>query len=155
MYIYIYFIYIYIHIYTYIYIYIYIIYIYILQINLPVVFKPANFIQKGKTNVLVCATFIMKKQPFILEKKCSFQLADVGIFLDFLLLEKKKIKTCSVDSCTSSICKKDQENQSEKFDCPIHQIKKCKKRQDSFRECSFYIHSKAHTAKLCSNKKES
>ena len=47
--------------------------IYILQINLPVVSKPANFIQKeGKTNVLVCATFIMKKQAFILEKKMFF-----------------------------------------------------------------------------------
>ena len=124
-----------------------------MQINLPVVSKPANFIQKeGKTNVLVCATFIMKKQAFILEKKCSFLLADVGIFLDFLLLEKKKTKMCSVDSCRSSIFKKDQEKQSEKFDCPVHQIKKCKKRQDSFRVCSFYIHGKAHTERCASNK---
>ena len=54
----------------YIYIYMLLYTIYILQINLPVVSKPANFIQKeGKTNVLVCATFIMKKQAFILEKK--------------------------------------------------------------------------------------
>ena len=112
-----------------------------MQINLLVVSKPANFIQKeGKTNVLVCATFIMKKQAFILEKKCSFLLADVGIFLDFLLLEKKKTKMCSVDSCRSSIFQKDQENQSEKFDCLVHQIKKCKERQNSFSMCSFYIH---------------
>ena len=79
IYIYIYILYIYVCIYIYIYIYIYIcmllytIYIYILQINLPVVSKPANFIQKeGKTNILVCATFIMKKQAFILEKKMVF-----------------------------------------------------------------------------------
>ena len=83
---------------------------------------------------------------------CSFLLADVGIFLDFFLLEKKKTKMCSVDSCMSSIFKKDQENQSEKFDCPVHQIKKCKKRQDSFRVCSFYIHGKAHTESCANNK---
>ena len=43
---------------------------------------------------------------------------------------------CRVDICRSSIFKKDQENQSEKFDFPLHQIKKCKKRQDSFRVCN-------------------
>ena len=81
-----------------------------MQINQPVVFKPANFIQKGgKTNVLECATFIMKKQPLILEKRCSFLLNDIGIFIDFLVLEKKKTKMCSVDSCRSSILKKDEE----------------------------------------------
>ena len=51
----------------------------------------------------------MKKQPFILEKKCSFLLADIGIFIDFLVLEKKKTKMCSADSCRSSIFKKDEE----------------------------------------------
>ena len=60
-------------------------------------------------------------------KKCSFLLGDIGIFIDFLVLEKKKTKMCSVDSCRSSIFKKDQEKQSEKFDCPVHQIQKCKK----------------------------
>ena len=54
-------------------------------------------------------------------------LADIGIFIDFLVLEKKKTKMCSVNSCRSSIFKKDQEKQSEKFDCPVHQIQKCKK----------------------------
>ena len=48
---------------------------------------------------------------------------------------------CSVDSCMSSIFKY-QENESEKFGSPVHQIKKCKKRQDSFRVCNFYIHGK-------------
>ena len=57
----------------------------------------------------------------------------------------KMTKMCSVDSYRSFIFKKDQEKQSEKFDCRVHQIKKCKKRQDSFRVCSFYIYSKAHT----------
>ena len=66
-------------------------------------------------------------------KRYSFLLADIDIFIDFLVLEKKKTKMCSIDSCKSSILKKDEEKQSEKFDCPIHQIQKCKKRQDSFR----------------------
>ena len=43
----------------------------------------------------------------------------------------------------SSIFKKDEEKQSEKIDCPVNQIQKCKKKQDSFRVCSFYIHSKS------------
>ena len=58
---------------------------------------------------MVCATFIISKQPFILEKRCSFLLADIGIFIDFLVLEKKKTKMCSADSCRSSIFKKDEE----------------------------------------------
>ena len=69
----------------------------------------------------------MKKQPFILEKRCSFLLADIGTFIDFLILEKKKTKMCSVDSCKSSIFKKDEEKQSEKIDCAVHQFKSAKK----------------------------
>ena len=72
----------------------------------------------------------MKKQPFILEKRCSFLLADIGIVIYFLVVEKKKTKTCSTDNCRSTIFKKEQEKQSEKFDYPVHQIKKCKKRQE-------------------------
>ena len=45
----------------------------------------------------------MKKQPFILGRRCSFLLADIGMFIDFLVLEKKKTKICRVDSCRSSI----------------------------------------------------
>ena len=66
----------------------------------------------------------------------------------------KMTKMCSVDSYRSFIFKKDQEKQSEKFDCRVHQIKKCKKRQDSFRVCSFYIHGKAHTESCASNKRK-
>ena len=54
-------------------------------------------------------------------------IADIDIFIDFLVWEKKKTKTCSVDSYKSSIFKKDEEKQSEKFDCLVHQIQKCKK----------------------------
>ena len=36
-------------------------------------------------------------------------LADIGIFIDFLVLEKKKTKMCSVDSYRSLIFKKDKE----------------------------------------------
>ena len=61
-------------------------------------------------------------------------LADIDIFTEFFILKKKKTKMCSVDSCRSSIFKKAQEKQPEKFDCPVNQIKKCKKRQDSL-EC--------------------
>ena len=108
--------------------------------------------KKEKTNFLACATFIMKKQPFILEKRCSFLLANIVIFIDFLALENKRPNKCSADSCRSSIFKSDQEKRSEKFDCLVHQIKKCKKRQDYFRVCSFYIHGKAHAERCASNK---
>ena len=107
--------------------------------------QPISSTRKEQTNVLVCATFIMKKQPFILEKRCSFLVAYIDIFIDFLFLEKKKLKTCSVDSYKSSIFKKDDKKQSKKLDCPVHQIQKCKKRQNSFTVYSFYIHGKAHT----------
>ena len=90
----------------------------------------------------------MKKQPFILEKRCSFLLVDIGIFIDFLVLEKKKTKMCR--GLPSS--KKMKRNNPKNFDCPVHQIQKCKKRQDSFRVCSFYIHGKAHTERCASNK---
>ena len=114
--------------------------------------QPISSRREEKFNALVCATFIMNKHPFILEKRSSFLLVDIGIFIDFLVLEKKKTKMCSADSCRSSILTKEQEKQSKKLHCPVHQIKKCKKRQDSFRVCSFYIHGKAHTERCASNK---
>ena len=104
--------------------------------------QPISSRGEEKTNVLVCAIFIMKKQPFILEKRCSFLLADIGIFIDFLVLEKKKTKMCSIDSCKPSIFKKDEEKQSKKLIVPFIKFKSAKK-QDSFRVCSFYIHSKS------------
>ena len=97
----------------------------------------------------------MKKQPLesILEKRCSFLLADIDIFIEFFFfLEKRKTEGCRVDSCRSSIFKKDQEKQYEKNDCPVHQIKKCRKRQDSFGLCSFYIHGKERAERCASNK---
>ena len=113
--------------------------------------QPISSRSKGKTNVLVCATFIMKKQPFIFEKVVLF-----GIFIDFLVLEKKNTKMCSFDSCWSSIFRNDQEKQPEKFDCPVHQIKKCKKKDKTLLECVVSnIHRKAHTEKCASKKRES
>ena len=76
---------------------------------------------------------------FFLEKGVLF--VHIGIFIDFLVLEKKKTKMCSFDNCRSSIFKNDPEKQPEKLDFPVHQIKNYKKRQNSFRVCSFYIHS--------------
>ena len=80
-----------------------------MQINLPV-FKPVNFIQKEKTDILVCVTF-------------NNLIDDIGILIDFLILEKKKTKLCSFDSCRSSILKIDQEKQPEKFDCSFIKFK--------------------------------
>ena len=74
----------------------------------------------------------MKKEAFILEKMYSFLLADIGIFTDFLNSEKKKTKMCGVDSRRSSIFKKDEEKQSKKLDCPVHQIQNCKKKTKFF-----------------------
>ena len=62
-----------------------------------------------------------------MKKGALFLLADIGIFIYFLVLEKKKTKMCSVDSCKSSIFKKDEEKQFKETDCPVHQIQKCKK----------------------------
>ena len=73
-----------------------------------------------------------EETPFYSRKKVDFLLADIGIFIDFLVLEKKKTKMCSADSCRSSILKKEQEKQSKKLDCPVHQIKKCKKKTRFF-----------------------
>ena len=96
----------------------------------------------------------MKKQPLesILEKRCSFLLADIDIFIDCLLLEKRKTEGCRVDSCRFSIFKKAREKQHEKNDCPFHQMKKCQKRKYSFGLCSFYIHGKERAERCASNK---
>ena len=91
----------------------------------------------------------MNKHPFTLEKRSSFLLVDIGIFIDVLVLEKKKTKMCSADSCRSSIFKKDEEKN---LIVLFIKLKSAKKRQDSFRVCSFYIHGKAHTERCASNK---
>ena len=83
---------------------------------------------------------IYNEETAIPEKSCSFLLADIGILIDFLIVEKKKTKTCSADSCRSTIFKKEQEKQSEKFDYPAHQIKKCKKRQECLASTSTTKH---------------
>ena len=62
--------------------------------------KSACYFQTSQFHVMVCATFIMKKHYFILEKRCSFLLADIGIFIDFLVLEKTKTNMCSVRVCS-------------------------------------------------------
>ena len=69
----------------------------------------------------------MKKQPFILEKRCSFLLADFGIFIDFLVSEKKKTKMCRVDSCRSSIFKKDKRNNPKNLIVPFIKFQSAKK----------------------------
>ena len=79
-----------------------------------------------KTNVLVCETFIMKKQPFILEKRCSFLLADIGIFIDLLVLEKKK--TCAALNVVSlPFSKKMKRNNPKKLIVLLIKFKSAKK----------------------------
>ena len=53
---------------------------------------------------------------------------------------------CNVDNCRSSIFKKDQEKQSKKCDCPVHQIKKCKK-DKILLECAVCISTAKHILK--------
>ena len=115
--------------------------------------QPISSRREEQTNVLVCATFIMKKQPFILEKRCSFLLADIDIFIDFLVLEKKKTKTCSGDSCTFWSSKKMERNNPKNLIVPFIKFKSAEK-EDSFRVCSFYIHGTAHTERCASNKEK-
>ena len=64
--------------------------------------------RKKKTNVLVCVTFMLKRQLLkgILDKRCSFLLAEIYIFIDFIVLEKSKNKSCRTDSCRSSVFKR-------------------------------------------------
>ena len=50
-----------------------------------------------------------EETPFYSRKKVGFLLADIDIFIDFLVLEKKKTKMRSADTCRSSILKKEQE----------------------------------------------
>ena len=85
-----------------------------------------------KTNVLVCETFIMKKQPFILEKSCSFLLLDIGIFIDLLVLEKKKTKMCSVDSLSLPFSKKMKRNNPKKLIVLLIKFKSAKKKKTRF-----------------------
>ena len=73
--------------------------------------------------------------PFYARKKVDFLLADIGIFMDFLVLVKKQTEMCSADSCRSSILKKEQEKESKKLDCPVHQIKKMQKKDKILLEC--------------------
>ena len=63
----------------------------------------------------------MKKQPFILVKRCSFLLVDIGIFIDFFVLEKEKTKMCSVDRCRSS--KKIKKNNPQNLIVPFIKLK--------------------------------
>ena len=57
-------------------IYIYNIYIYIIYIYIYIILffanKSASYFQTSQFNIFICAVFIMKKEPFILEKRCSY-----------------------------------------------------------------------------------
>ena len=94
----------------------------------------------------------MKKQPFICERRwCSFMLADLGIFINFLVLEKKK--TCAaltVVSLPSS--KKIKGNNPKNLTVLFIKLKCAKNRQDSLRVCTYYIYGKVHTERCASNK---
>ena len=80
-------IYIHIHIYTYIYIHMF--------LDYPIVDHPISSERKKRTNVLVCVTFLMKKQPLqgIVEKRfCWLTLTYSLIFL-FYKISKKDLNS--------------------------------------------------------------
>ena len=58
---------------------------------------------------------------------CSFLLVDIGIFLDFPVLEKKKTKMYSFDSFRSSIFKNDQEKHPKNLIVLFIKLKSAKK----------------------------
>ena len=62
---------------------------------------------------------------FYFWKRCSFLLADTGIFIDFFVLEKKKTKMCSFDSCLPN--QKRSRETTRKIWLFVHQIKSAKK----------------------------
>ena len=88
-----------------------------------------------------------EETPFYSRKKVDFLLAAIDIFMDFLILEKKKTEMCSADSCRSSILKKEQEKESKKLDCPVHKIKKCKKKDKILLECVVSTSTAKHMLK--------
>ena len=83
--------------------------------------------RKEQTNVLVCATFIIKKQPFILEKRCSFLPADIDIFIDFLILEKKKPKGAALTVVSLPSSKRMKRSNPKNLIVPFIKFKSAKK----------------------------
>ena len=77
-------------------------------------------------------------------KKVFFLLVDIGIFIDFLVLEKKKTKMCSVDSCRSSIFKKDEEKN---LIVPFIKFK-CAKKDKILLECVVSTSTAEHVLKV-------
>ena len=76
----------------------------------------------------------------------------IHIFPFFRKGVERRVHT--IYSCRSSIFQKDQEKQYKKNDCPVRQVKKCRKRHGSFGLCSFYIHGKERAERCASNKRK-
>ena len=82
------------------------------------------------TNVLVCVTFIIKKWLLesIIEKKCTFLLAYIDIFIDFLFFKKRgrpKGEELIVVGLPSS--KKIKRNNTKKMIVPFIKLKSAEK----------------------------
>ena len=93
-----------------------------------------------------------EETPFYSRKKVNFLLADIGIFIDFLVLEKKRPKCAALAVVGLPSWKKNKRNNPKNLIVSFMKLKSAKKGQDSFRVCSFYIHGKAHTERCASNK---
>ena len=114
--------------------------IYCRQICLLFLDHPVLSIRKEKTNLLIMCNIYNEETAFY---SYSFLLADKKgvLFCFFFSLRNihrvpclRKEKNQMVQSC-SCIFKKDQGKQFEKFDCPVHQIKRCQKKSKILLEC--------------------
>ena len=117
---------------------------------MSVVLKPANFIQKGEKNSRFGMCNIYNEETTFYSWKKVFFFASwywhIHRFLCFRKEEDQNVQRWQLQVFHL------QKRWREKFDCPVHQIQMCKKRQDSFRVCSFYIHGRARTESCTSSK---
>ena len=84
-------------------------------------------------------------------ERCSFLLVDIGIFIDFPVLEKKT-KMYSFDSFRSSIFKNDQEKHPKNLTVPFIKLKSAKK-DKTLLECVVSTSTAKHILKSVLAKK--
>ena len=85
-------------------------------------------------------------------ERCSFLLVDIGIFIDFPVLEKKKTKMYSFDSFRSSIFKNDQEKHPKNLIVLFIKLKSAKK-DKTLLECVVSTSTAKHILKSVLAKK--
>ena len=108
--------------------------------------QPTSSRRKEKTNVSVCATFTMKKQPFILEKWWVFLVVDNGIFIDFFLRKEEDKKCAAWTGVGLPSSKKIKRNNPQNLIVPFIKLKSAKK--DKIRlECAVSTSTARHILK--------